>query len=105
MAYKDATGIGAVGKFAAASSAPTGSVTTTQDHSWVWGVGFDWTAAVSRTVGTGQTMFQQYRDTPVKSTEWVQSHTGATPAPGTSVTINDTAPIKDIYDLIVVEIL
>jgi len=104
VAYKDATGIGAVGKFAA-SGATTGSVTTTQDHSWVWGVGFDWTAAVNHTVGAGQTMFQQTKDMSTGNTNWVQSVTAATPAPGTAVTINDTAPTKDIYDLIVVEIL
>jgi len=50
-------------------------------------------------------VFQHDKDSSTKSTEWVQSLTGATPAPGTSVTINDTAPIKDNYDLIVVEIL
>jgi hypothetical protein len=105
VAYKNATGIGAVGKFAAASGAPTGNVTTTQDHSWVWGVGFDWTAAVNHAVGTGQTMFQQTKDTANANTNWVQSLTAATPAPGTAATINDTAPTKDIYDLIVVEIL
>jgi hypothetical protein len=104
VAYKNATGIGAVGKFAAASGAPTGTVTTTQDHSWVWGVGFDWTAAIHRTAGAGQTLFQQTLDS-ANNTDWVQSLTAATPAGGTAVTINDTAPVKDRYDLVVVEIL
>jgi hypothetical protein len=105
VAYKDATGIGAVGKFAAASGAPTGTVTTTQDHSWVWGVGFDWTAAVNHAVGTGQTRFQQTKDTGARNTDWVQSVTAATPVPGTAVTINDTTPVADTYNLVIVEIL
>jgi hypothetical protein len=104
VAYKNATGIGAVGKSAAASGAPGGTVTTTQDHSWVWGVGFDWTAAIHRTVGAGQTLFQQTTDK-ANNTDWVQSATAATPAGGTAVTINDTAPTSDRYDLVVVEIL
>ena len=103
VAYKNATGTGAVGKFAA-SGPPTGTVTTTQDHSWVWGVGFDWTAATSRTVGAGQTLFQQTLDK-TGNTEWVQSTTSPTPSAGTAVTINDTAPTTDLYDLIVVEVL
>jgi len=105
VAYTGATGIGAAGTFAAASGAPTGSVTTTQDHSWVWGAGFDWSAAVNHTPGTGQTMFHQTKDGQVGNTSWVQSLTAATPAPGTAVTINDTAPTGDMYDLVVVEIL
>ena len=104
VAYKNATGLGAVGKSAAASGAPGGTVTTTQDHSWVWGVGFDWTAAIHRTVGTGQTLFQQTTDK-ANNTDWVQSATAATPAGGTAVTINDTAPTSDRYDLVVIEIL
>jgi hypothetical protein len=104
VAYKNASGIGAVGTFAAPSGAPTGTVTTTQDHSWVWGAGFDWTAAANRTVGPGQTLFQQTKDSSA-DTDWVQYLTAPVPVPGTSVTLNDTAPIKDRYNLVVVEIL
>jgi hypothetical protein len=104
VAYKNASGIGAAGTFAAPSGAPTGTVTTTQDHSWVWGVGFDWTAAVNRKLGPGQTMFQQTKD-PASDTDWVQYVTAPVPVPGTSVTLSDTAPIKDRYNLVVVEIL
>ena len=105
VAYQNATGIGAVGKSAAASGAPTGTVTTTQDHSWTWGVGFDWSATANHAVGAGQTMFQQTKDTTARNTDWVQSTTAATPVPGTAVTINDTAPVADMYDLVFVEIL
>lgn len=104
VSYKDATGIGANGVFWSASGAPSGSVTTTQNNSWVWGVGFDWLHATPRTVGAGQTLFAQHTDAN-DNTEWVQSTTAPTLAAGTSVTINDTAPTSDPFDLVVVEIL
>jgi hypothetical protein len=40
----------------------------------------------------------------VGDTYWVQRQNAATPAAGTSVTINDTAPTGDRYNLVVVEI-
>jgi hypothetical protein len=104
VSYKNATGIGANGTFKSASGAPTGTITTTQSNSWVWAVGFDWLSSKNRTVGSGQTLFSQKTDT-AGDTYWVQSTTSPTPAAGTSVTINDTAPTTDPYDLVVVEIL
>jgi hypothetical protein len=104
VTYKHATGIGATGTFKSASGAPTGTITTTQNNSWVWAVGFDWLHAKKRTVGSGQTLFSQNLDR-ANNTYWVQSTKSPTPAAGTSVTINDTAPTTDPYDLVLVEIL
>jgi hypothetical protein len=107
VSYKNATGIGASGTFYSTystSGAPTGTVKTTQGNSWVWAVGFDWLHAAKRTVGSGQTLFSQNLDK-ANNTYWVQSTTSPTPAAGTSVTINDTAPTTDPYDLVLVEIL
>jgi hypothetical protein len=103
VSYKNATGIGASGTFDAPSGAPTGTITTTQDNSWVWGVGFDWLKSVNRTPGAGQTLFSQTKV--ATNTSWLQSTTNPTPAAGTPVTINDTAPTTDPYDLVLVEIL
>jgi sugar lactone lactonase YvrE len=105
VSYKNASGIGASGTFESASGAPTGAVTTTQGNSWVWAVGFDWATGTGRTVGSGQTLFSQNVETGPGNTFWVQSTTSPTPAAGTSVTINDTAPKTDPYDLVLVEIL
>jgi hypothetical protein len=102
--YKNATGIGAKGTFKSTSGAPTGTIKTTQGNSWVWAVGFDWATATKRTVGPGQTLFSQNLDA-ANNTYWVQSTTSPTLAAGTSVTINDTAPTSDPYDLVLVEIL
>jgi len=96
--------IGATASANAASGAPTGSVTTTRNNSWVFGVGDDWDNATARTVGANQTMVHQYLAT-IGDTYWVQRQTSTTPASGTVVTINDTAPTGDRYNLTIVEVL
>jgi hypothetical protein len=104
VSYGNATGIGAHGTFFSSSGAPTGTIVTTQGNSWVWGVGFDWLHAADRTTGAGQTLFSETLDHS-ENIYWVQSTTNPTPAAGSHVTINDTAPTTDPYDLVLVEIL
>jgi hypothetical protein len=70
----------------------------------VFGVGVDWDTATARTLGPGQTMVHQYLAT-VGDTYWVQRTSGLIALSGTSVTINDTAPTTDRYNLSLVEIL
>ncbi len=96
--------IGATASFSAASGAPTGSVITTRDNSWVFAVGDDWDNAIPRTLGPNQTMVHQYLAT-VGDTYWVQRENSASSPAGTTVTINDTAPTSDKYNLALVEIL
>jgi hypothetical protein len=105
VSYQNATGIGAHKGFSSASGAPSGTITTTQGNSWVWAVGFDWLHATPRKVGSGQTLFSQNLDSSAQNTYWTQSTTSPTPVAGTPVTINDTAPTTDPYDLVLVEIL
>ena len=106
----DATGtngsgaIGATATFSAASGAPSGSVITTRDNSWVFGVGADWDNGVPRTLGPNQTMVHQYLAT-VDDTYWVQRQNTASSPAGTSVTINDNSPTADKYNLALVEVL
>jgi len=104
VAYNNAAGIGAAQGFASPSGAPSGSIATTQSNSWVWGVGFDWLFAKRRTVGPGQKLFSQNLDW-ANNTHWVQSTASPTPTAGTTVTLNDTAPTSDPYDLALVEIV
>ncbi len=56
-----------------------------------------------RTVGSGQTLVDQVLQT--GGTFWTQSQTSLTASSGTSVTINDTAPTTDVWDLALAEIL
>jgi len=96
--------IGATGTGNASAGAPTASLVTTRNGSWVFGVGNDWDNATKRTVGPNQTIINQYLAS-VGDTYWVQQQTSATPLSGTTVTINDTAPTKDRYNLSIVEVL
>jgi hypothetical protein len=60
--------------------------------------------AISRTPGPGQTVVHEYLAT-VGDTFWVQRVTNLIAASGTVVTINDTAPTADRYNLTICEIL
>jgi hypothetical protein len=98
------TAPGAVKAAGATSGVPTATLTTTRPGSWIWGVGTDWDAASARTVGPNQTMTDQFL-APAGDTYWVQRQNAPTPTSGTAVTINDTAPTTDRFDLAVIEIL
>ncbi|WP_460597886.1 beta strand repeat-containing protein [Geomonas sp. Red276] len=99
-----ADAIGATGSGSAASGAPTASLVTTRANSLVLGTGNDWSHAVSRTVGSGQSLVHSFLSTATGDTYWVQRLSSATAAAGTTVTINDTAPTADMYNLSIVEI-
>ncbi len=96
--------IGATGSGSAASGAPTASLTTTQYNSWVLGVGNDFDNAIARTVPVNQTLIHQNLS-PSGDTYWVQRLSNPVAASGTSVTINDTAPTGDRYNMSIVEVL
>jgi outer membrane protein assembly factor BamB len=96
--------IGATSGNSASSGAPTASLVTTRNNSWVFGVGNDYDNAISRTPGAGQSLVHQDL-TPVGDTYWVQMQNSPTPVSGTTVTINDTAPTTDRYNLCIVEVL
>lgn len=100
----DLSSAGAAGGGSAASGAPTASVTTTRAGSWIWAAGNDWDNGVARTVGSGQTIVDEYL-TPEGDSLWVQRQTASTSAAGTKVTINDLAPTTDQWNLAVYEIL
>ncbi len=103
--FTGSAGAGATVAANALTGAPTASVVTTKAGSLVFGVGNDWDSAVARTLGSGQTMVNQWVDSAVGDTFWVQSRNAPTAAAGTSVAINDTAPTADRWNLAVVEIL
>jgi hypothetical protein len=96
--------IGAIGSGNAISGAPTATLTTTRNNSWVFGVGSDWDNPIARTLAVNQTMVHQYLAT-AGDTFWVQRAASGTPAKGTPVTISDTAPTGDRYNLTICEVL
>ena len=56
-----------------------------------------------RTPGSGQSLVHQCL-TPSGDTYWVQMQNAPTALSGTNVTINDTAPTGDRYNLTIVEV-
>jgi hypothetical protein len=105
----DTTGVngaGAIGATASANAktgAPSATLVTTRNNSWVFGVGNDFDNAIARTPGTGQSIVHQDL-TSTGDTYWVQMQNAPTTLSGTSVTINDTAPTTDRYNLSAVEV-
>ncbi len=100
-------GSGAIGATKSASSAkgaPTATLVTTQNNSWVFGVGNDYDNAIARTPGAGQSLVHQLLSA-TGDTYWMQMQNSPTPLSGTSVTINDTAPAGDRYNLSIVEVV
>ena len=96
--------IGATQSANASKGAPTATLVTTQNSSWVFGVGNDYDNAIARTPGSGQSLVHQDL-TAAGDTYWVQMQNNPTPLSGTSVIINDTAPTGDRYNLSIVEVL
>lgn len=97
--------IGASNIAGAASGAPSKSLVTTKDNSWVWGTIWDWSNNVTPTIPANQTQQDIFNDTTSGDSGWTQYVTLTTPSTGTSVTINDTAPTADNWNLCMVEIL
>jgi hypothetical protein len=105
LVFDGSAGIGASSGAGAAAGPPKTSLTTSRAGSWVFGVGNDWDVAQARTVGAEQIIRHQWVDSAVGDTFWVQSRSQQTPAAGTTVTIDDTAPTTGRWNLAAVEVL
>jgi hypothetical protein len=105
VAFAGAGGVGASSAAGAATGAPRTTLTTTAPGSWVFGTGIDYDGATARTLGSGQTMRHQWLDTGTGDTFWAQSQTSPTPAAGTVVAIDDTAPTNHQWNLAAVEVV
>ena len=100
-------GAGAVGATASSNAsrgAPTASLVTTRNNSWIFGVGNDFDNPLPRVPGNGQSVVHQ-AEPPTGDTYWVQMQNAPTPLSGTSVAVNDTSPTGDRYNLALVEVL
>jgi hypothetical protein len=71
----------------------------------VFGVGNDYDNATVRTLGSNQVMLSQYLDTKTGDTYWSQYTGAVTGAAGSTVTLNDTAPTGDQWNMAAVEVL
>jgi hypothetical protein len=105
VAFSNAKGIGASATASGAKGAPSVTLTASAAGSVVYGAGNDYKSAIARSVGSGQSLVQQWVDTGTGDTYWVQALNAPTPAAGTVVKINDSAPTSDPWNLAAVEIV
>ncbi len=89
----------------AASGAPAVTLSSTRAGSLVFGSGYDWNGATPRTIGAGQTLVHEFSDTVNGDDFWAQQVTAPTGAVGSTVTVNDTAPTTDRWNLVAVEVI
>jgi hypothetical protein len=105
VAYEGVTGVGAAAAAAAASGAPAVTLTTTGASSLVFATGHDFDNATARALPTGQVMLDQWLDTNTGDTSWTQYTNQAVSPAGTTITMSDTAPATDQWDLVAVELV
>jgi hypothetical protein len=103
IAFKNAAGTGVAGATGAPSGAPDVYLPGVSAGSWVFAVGNDWDGATARTPASGQVIQQQWVDSAVGDTFWVQSTLTPSSAMGL-VTIHDNAPTNHRYNYAAVEI-
>ena len=103
MEMSDGAGASAVA--GAASGAPSVSLKTTESEDLVFGVGNDYDNATARTLGSNQVMLSQYLNTKTGDSYWSQYTGAVTGAAGSTVTLNDTAPTNDQWNMAAVEVL
>ena len=98
-------GVGASATAAGASGAPSVTLTTSGPKSLVFAVGNDWDKATARTLGPNQLMLHQFLNTRSGDAFWSQ-YTGQVTGPtGEAVTLNDTAPTTDQWNMAAVELV
>jgi hypothetical protein len=105
IAMEGTGGVGASVAAAATTGAPSTTLKTTAAGSLVFAVGHDWTRAVAHTLPTGWTMLDQWVNTAAGDTFWNQYTNAPTGAAGSVVTVNDTAPTNDQWNLVAVELI
>jgi hypothetical protein len=105
VAMEGVSGVGAVAAGSGATGAPSVKLTTTGSTSLVFAVGNDWGNAIPRTLPSGWVTLDQWVNTSVGDTYWTQYTNTPTGAAGSVVTVNDSAPTSDQWNLVSVELL
>jgi hypothetical protein len=103
VAYKHASKLGDVASASRADGAPSIAVHASRAGALVYAVGDDWDAAIRRVPPSNQTLEKQDLDVN-NDTYWIQRLTAHTVGPG-MVTIKDTAPTVDCWNMVAVVVL
>jgi hypothetical protein len=102
VALEHATGTGALAKATATTGAPKVTLKTTHIDAWVIAMGDNWAHAVTPTAVTGQYLVSRVTDS--TDTFWAQATSPLVATAGTSVTISDSAPTTNPWDLFALEV-
>jgi hypothetical protein len=105
LAIKGAKGIGQSAGAGSSSGAPSVQLTSTSAGSAFFAVGNDWDTATARTLGDDQSMLYEWVDTATGDTYWSQMMDSTSTASGQAVTLDDTAPTSDQWNLAGVEVV
>ena len=105
IAMEGTAGVGASAAASASTGAPTVKLTTTKATSLVFAVGNDYDRAVARTLPAGWVILDQWVNTAIGDTYWSQYTNQPTGPAGSVVTVSDTAPTNDRWNLVAVELV
>jgi hypothetical protein len=104
VAFANAAGVGASAGASVLKAAPSVSLVTTSPGSLVYGVGIDWDNAVAHVPIAGQAIAHQWIDSASGDTMWSQGTQAPVAASGATITLADTAPTTDRFNLAAAEI-
>jgi hypothetical protein len=104
VAFTGAAGTGGSASASGPSGPPSVTLTTTAAGSYSFAVGFDWDHAIARSPGPGQSLLHQWLDGAAGNTFWVQDAAATSAAAGQAITVDDTAPLTDRWDMAAVEV-
>jgi hypothetical protein len=102
--FANSGGTGASAVASGASGPPMVGLTATASGSFAYAVGNDWDTATSRVLGPNQTLLSQLLNSS-GDTFWVQGATTPSASVGSPVTLNDTMPAGDQWNLAGVEVV
>ncbi len=105
LSFVGSAGVGASAGASAGTGAATVNLTAAGAGSLSYAVGEDWDRAAGRTAGSGQAIVSQWLDATTGDTFWVQARTAPSSSAGELVTLNDTAPTTDRWNLAAVEVI
>jgi hypothetical protein len=103
VAFSNAHDVGRVAGFDAPFGSTAGSIVTSHDNTWIFGVVNDWTNSIPRTAAPDQVLVSQFLDD-VGDTYASQRGRDMVPKSGTFIVSSDTAPTTDPWNYLVVEV-
>ena len=105
VAMEGADGVGATAHASGPSGAPHLTLKTLAATSLVFAAGNDWDRAAARKLPVGWVMLDQWLNTGTGDTYWSQYTNHPTGKAGTRVSVRDTAPTNDNWNLAAVELV